>query len=763
MSDRTHNHRNDRGPATGPAADLQLGQAALREPRDQATATAVERADLGAVPAPLGNAHGPQLQTADRKAIDHSAPGRGPTAATDHAGKDHAAMGHAGMGMAHDMSDPAMAATMEADIRRRFWVALALTIPTVLLSPIGARLLGRELVPHGVAGWLMLALSAPIVFWSGWMFVSGAVSALRRRTLDMSVLIATGVLAAWSASVVLLLLGGMEVFFEAAAMLVTFVLFGHWMEMKSRRGTSDALRALFDLVPPTATVLRYGREVEIPTAEIAAGEVVLLRPGEKVPVDGEVLSGRTSVDEALVTGESLPVEKAPGAPVVGGSINGAGSITFRATRVGGDTVLAQIVDLVSRAQASKAPGQRLADKAAQYLVVLAVGAGIVTFLGWTLFGGVGFVMALTFAISAVVIACPDALGLATPTAVAVGTGIAARHNILIKDAATLEGLSAIDAVVLDKTGTLTEGKPVLTDVVPAPGWSEHDLLRLAAGAEVGSEHPLSRAVVAGARDRSLDVPPADAFVAVAGHGIEASVEGRAVLVGNAKLMRDRGVAIDGLEPRATALAEAGRTAVFVAIDGQPAGVIALADAIKPTAREAIRRFREAGIEVAMLTGDNRRTGEAVAQELGIDRVFAEVLPGEKATYVAKLQGEGKKVAMVGDGVNDAPALAQADVGIAIGAGADVAVETANVVLMRGDPTDVMRAWTLSKATVRKMKENLAWASVYNVLAIPVAAGVLYPRFGIMLRPEWAALLMSVSSIVVAVNAVLLRRAERLLA
>jgi P-type Cu2+ transporter len=732
-------------------------------PADHVAPAYVEPTRAEIVRAPLGHALDPHLEAGHGAAADHTAMDLAPTARMDHANMDHAAMGHGGAGMAHDMSDPAMAAAMEADIRRRFWVALALTIPTVLLSPIGTGLLGRELVPHAVAGWLMLLLSAPIVFWSGWMFVSGAAAALRRRALDMSVLIATGVLAAWGASVLLLLLGGMEVFFEAAAMLVTFVLFGHWMEMKSRRGTSDALRALFDLVPPTATVLRDGREVEIPTAEIAVGDVVLLRPGEKVPVDGEVLSGRTSIDEALVTGESLPVEKGPGAPVVGGSINGAGSVTFRATRVGADTVLAQIVDLVSRAQASKAPGQRLADKAAQVLVVLAVGAGIVTFLAWMLFGGAGFVVALTFAISAVVIACPDALGLATPTAVAVGTGIAARHNILIKDAATLEGLSAIDAVVLDKTGTLTEGKPTVTDVVAAPGWAEDDLLRLAAGAEVGSEHPLSRAVVGGASARSLTVPPAEGFAAVAGHGIEATVAGRAVLVGNEKLMRNRGIPVGGLEPTARALAEAGRTPVFVAVDGQPAGVIALADAIKPTAREAVRRLREAGIEVAMLTGDNRRTAAAVARDLGIDRVFAEVLPGDKASYVVELQGEGKKVAMVGDGVNDAPALARADVGIAIGAGADVAVETANVVLMRGDPTDVMRAWTLSKATVRKMKENLAWASVYNVLAIPVAAGVLYPRFGIMLRPEWAALLMSVSSIVVAVNAVLLRRAERSLA
>jgi Cu2+-exporting ATPase len=673
-----------------------------------------------------------------------------------HGDADHAAMDHGGM--AHDMSDPAMAAAMERDIRNRFLVALLLTIPTVLLSPLGQRFLPNLVPDDFPRDWAMLVLTTPVVFWSGWIFISGAYRALRYRTLDMSVLIATGVLAAYVASVLLMVVGGEEVFFEAAAMLVTFVLFGHWMEMKSRRGTTDALRALFDLVPPMATVLRGGREVEVPTAEIVVGDVVVLRPGEKVPVDGEILTGQTSIDEALVTGESLPVEKGPGDPVIGGSINRAGTVTFRATKVGSDTALAQIVALVQRAQSSKAPGQRLADKAAQYLVILAVGSGIVTFLAWTLFGNAGFVLALTFAISAVVIACPDALGLATPTAVAVGTGIAARHNILIKDAATLEGLSDIQAVVLDKTGTLTEGKPSLTEVA-ASGWGDTDLLRIAAGAELGSEHPLSKAIVEGARGRDIPIPQSEEFAAIAGHGVAARVEGHNVLIGNAKLMRDRGLKIAELESRAAELAAAGRTPMYVGIDGRAAGILAVADTIKPSAREAIGRFRQAGIEVVMMTGDNPRTAQAVARELGIDRVFAEVLPEQKAGYVASLQQEGKRVAMVGDGVNDAPALAQANVGIAIGAGTDVAIETARVVLMRSDPVDVMRAWELSKATVRKMKQNLGWASIYNILAIPIAAGVLYPRFGIMLRPEWSALLMSLSSIIVAVNAVLLRRVE----
>ena len=704
------------------------------------------------VRAPLGHALDPHPELDGDAAIDHAAMGHGASAG------DHAAMGHGGM--AHDMSDPDMAAAMERDMRNRFLVALLLTIPTVLYSPIGRDVFGVDLPSPIPNDWTMLLLTTPVVFWSGWIFISGAWRALRHRTLDMSVLIATGVLAAYIASVVLMVVGGEEVFFEAAAMLVTFVLFGHWMEMKSRRGTTDALRALFDLVPPTATVLRDGVEVEVPTADIVVGDTVVLRPGEKVPVDGEGLSGQTSIDEALVTGESLPVAKGPGDPVIGGSINRSGAITFRATRVGSDTALAQIVALVQQAQSSKAPGQRLADRAAQYLVILAVGSGIVTYLAWSLFGGAGFVLALTFAISAVVIACPDALGLATPTAVAVGTGIAARRNILIKDAATLEGLSAITAIVLDKTGTLTEGKPSLTDVVTAPDWGEDDLLRIAASAEVGSEHPLSEAIVAGAKARGLAVTTAEDFEAIAGHGIAARVEDRTVLIGNARLMNDRGIILGNLPQSAETLAAQGRTPVYVAIDGQTAGLLAVADTIRPSAREAVDQFRSAGIDVVMMTGDNRRTGEAVARELGIDRVFAEVLPEQKAGYVASLQAEGKNVAMVGDGVNDAPALAQADVGIAIGAGTDVAIETARVVLMRSDPLDIMRAWRLSKATVRKMKQNLAWASVYNILAIPIAAGILYPRFGIMLRPEWSALLMSVSSIIVAVNAVLLRGVER---
>src|SRR5215203_3915232 len=660
----------------------------------------------------------------------------------------------------HDMSDPNMAATMERDMRNKFFVALLLTIPTVLYSPLGMNLLGLRLPTFGLGeNVIMLLLSTPVVFYSGWIFISGAYHSLRRRTLNMSVLIATGVLAAYLFSVLITFLGG-ETFYEAAAMLVTFVLFGHWMEMRSRRGTNDALRALFDLVPPQATVIRDGEEVTIPSSEVQLGDIVILRPGDKVPVDGEVTEGETSIDEALVTGESVPVTKRPGDAVIAGSINRSGSVRFRATAVGADTTLAQIVDLVQQAQNSKAPGQRLADRAAEYLVILAVGSGIVTFLAWYFLGGAAAITAMTFAISAVVIACPDALGLATPTAVAVGTGVGARHNILIKDAATLENVSRVEVVVLDKTGTLTEGEPSLTDVVTVNGRSEEDLLRLVAPAERGSEHPLAEAIVAGARDLGIEPVHAAQFEAIAGHGIWAEVDGHTVLVGNRKLMDDSWVDVGVLEEQTAALAQEGKTPMFVAVDGQEAGLVAVADAIKPSARETLRRLEEMGIEAVMITGDNRRTAEAVARELGIERVFAEVLPPDKASYVKQLQEEGKRVAMVGDGVNDAPALAQADIGIAIGAGTDVAIETAKVVLMKSDPLDIVNAITISKATVRKMKQNLVWASIYNVLAIPVAAGVLYPSLGIVLRPEWSALLMSLSSIIVAVNAVLLKRVEQ---
>ena len=670
--------------------------------------------------------------------------------------------GHHGGGMAHDMSDPAMAATMEADIRRRFWVALALTALVALLSPMGkmSGLLPLALPPTA-RSWVLFALTTPVVFWCGWMFLSGAYHALRSRKLDMAVLIAVGVLAAYLASAYLTVIGSPDLFYEAAAMLVTFVLFGHWMEMKSRRGTSDALQALFKLVPPKARVIRGGLESEVPTAEVVRGDLLALRPGDRIPVDGEITEGQTAVDEALVTGESLPVEKKQGDSVIAGSINGAGAVKFKATGVGEETTLARIAKLVETAQNSKAPGQRLADKAAAYLVVLAVSVGIITFVAWRFGAGASFLTALTFAISAIVIACPDALGLATPTAVAVGTGLGAKHNILIKDAATLEGTSRITSVAFDKTGTLTEGRPTVSAVYAAEGTDEDEAVRLLAAAERNSSHPLAVAILAEAERRKL---PATAqvkdFQNVAGHGLQATIDGKDVLVGNASLFADKKVALDPIQTGIDDQLAAGRTMILLALDGKAAAVIGVTDPVKPSALRAVAELRKLGIKTAMVSGDNKAVAERVGKEIGIDRVFAEVLPGNKADYVKKLQGEGEFVAMVGDGVNDAPALAQADIGIAIGAGTDVAIEAAKIVLMKSDPLDIVNAILLSKATVRKMKQNLVWASVYNVLAIPIAAGVFYHAWGWSLRPEVSALLMSASSIIVAVNAVMLRRSEK---
>ena len=655
------------------------------------------------------------------------------------------------------MTDPRMAKQMEADMRRRFWISLLLTVPIVLYSPLGVSLFRITLpTPIPVNG-LLLLLATPVVFWAGSIFITGTYYSLRARKLNMAVLIATGVLAAYAGSVILMLTVGGETFFDAAAMLVTFVLFGHWMEMKSRRGTSEALRALFDLIPPQATVIRDGREQTIPSAEIVKDDIVILRPGDKVPVDGEIIEGQSSIDESLVTGESIPVFKEKGGKVVGGSVNQTGVVKFRATQVGSETVLAQIIKMVETAQNSKAPGQRIADKAAAILVIVAIGSGLLTFFGWFIIGGAPIITALTFAISAIVIACPDALGLATPTAVAVGTGIGAKHNILIKNAATLENTSRLTAIVLDKTGTLTEGKPKVTDVIAMDDFSETNVLEYEAGIEIGSNHPLAKAIVDEAEAKKVKPMPIENFSSVAGHGLKATVKGKTVLVGTEKLMQDNKVDVQGAKEAMAKLA--GKTLSLLAVDGKLKGIIAAADTPRPSAKKAIEGLRALGIEVAMMTGDHQTVADAVAKELGIERVFAQVLPEHKADHVKKLQQEGKFVAMVGDGINDAPALAQADIGIAIGAGTDVAVETGDIVLMKSDPVDILSAIILSKATVRKMKQNLWWASIYNVLAIPVAAGVFYPSWGIMLRPEFSALLMSVSSIIVATNAVLLKRVE----
>ncbi len=666
------------------------------------------------------------------------------------------------MGMDHTgLAGRDMAKLMEEDIKNKFFFSLILTIPIILYSPFGKSLLHINLPTPLPVQWLLFLLTTPVFFYGGWLFLYSSFYELKERKLGMSVLIAIGITAAYVFSIVLTLLGSMDSFYEAAAMLITFVLFGHWMEMKSRKGTSDALQALFNLVPPQARILRNGKEEMIPTAEVKIGDILLLKPGDKVPVDGEIISGDTAIDESLVTGESIPVEKKKGDTVIGGSINQSGSVQFKATKVGADTALAQIVKMVETAQNSKAPGQRLADKFATYLVILAVGSGLITFFVWSLVLHQPFLLALTFAISAVVIACPDALGLATPTAVAVGTGLGAKHNILIKDAQTLEQVSKIQAVAMDKTGTLTEGKPIITDTIAAKGFTEDVVLTFIGAAEAKSGHPLSKAILNEVQKRKLALPKnVEKFTSLSGRGVEATVGEKRILVGTIKLMQERKIVMEPIQKDIDRLLTQGKTIMLLGVNGEIAGIAAAQDPIKPTAKIAVQKMKELGLEVAMITGDNKATAEAIGKQLGIERIFAEVLPEDKAKYVKKLQDEGKFVAMVGDGVNDAPALATANIGIAIGAGTDVAIETAKVVLMKSDPTDIIRAIRLSKATVWKMKQNLFWAAIYNVLAIPIAAGVLYPRFGISLRPEIAALLMSISSIIVAVNAVSLKRAEK---
>ncbi|MFA5991749.1 MAG: copper-translocating P-type ATPase [Candidatus Doudnabacteria bacterium] len=679
----------------------------------------------------------------------------------EHADHDMQNMSH----MDHEsaMTNPQMAKKMEADMRRRFWVSLVLSIPIFLLSPVGSFVFKYSLPENFPVNWILLLLTTPIVFWTGSIFITGTYYSLKAKKLNMAVLIATGVLAAYLFSVLLTFIGSKETFYEAAALLVTFVLFGHWMEMKSRKGTSDSLRALFDLVPPKATVIRGGKDLTIPSAEIVKNDIVVVKPGDKIPVDGEVTEGESTIDESLVTGESIPTSKIIGDKVVGGSVNITGVIKFKATKVGSETVLAQIIKMVETAQNSKAPGQRIADRWAGRLVIVAISAGLITFFSWYFFGNVTTLTALTFAISAVVIACPDALGLATPTAVAVGTGIGAKNNILIKDAATLENTSRLTAIVLDKTGTLTEGKPKVTDIVGFNGFSEQDVLIYEATVAGGSNHPISKSITDEAKNRKLVLKQGSQLASIAGFGIKGTIDGKAIFSGKEKLLQNNNIDTSAGRAEIDNLSSQGKTISILSVDGKLAGVIAVADTIKATSKKAILELKKLGLEVAMITGDNQKVAEAVGKELGIDRIFAEVLPGDKAGHVKKLQDEGKFVGMVGDGINDAPALAQADIGIAIGAGTDVAIETASIVLMKSDPYDIVAAIRLSKATVAKMKQNLFWAAIYNLLAIPVAAGVFYPSFGLLLRPEISALLMSASSIIVATNAVLLKRVEKKLA
>ncbi|GGS09080.1 copper-translocating P-type ATPase [Deinococcus sedimenti] len=672
---------------------------------------------------------------------------------------------------AHDHHDHAAHASMGSDehaghgehmvqgMLRRFVVSVVLTVPVVLYSPIGETFGFTAMPPFGLSmAWFGLLLSTPVVWWGGWPFISAAWRALRRGEANMMTLIATGILVSWTFSVyATFALRGADVFFEAAAMLTTLSLLGHWLEMRSRFATGRAVEALLNLAPSTARVVRDGQEVDVPLEQVVVGNLLAVRPGDRVPVDGEVTGGSSYVDESMITGEPIPVAKTAGAKVTGGTVNQNGAFQFRATAVGADTALSRIVQMVQNAQASKAPAQRLADQAGKYLVFVALGSGLLAFVAWFFLGGQGVVFALTAAVSAIVIACPDALALATPTAITVGVGRGAREGVLFKNATALEATAGVDTVVFDKTGTLTEGKPALTDLIPAAGTSETDLLRLAASADQPSQHPLAEAIVKGAQDRGVEVVPPDAFDSVPGHGVQATVEGRQVLIGNRKLMDREGVALGSLPGDVDRLAADGKTAMYVAADGRALGVVAVADTIRASARQAVSALHALNVKTVMLTGDNRHTAEAVARQLGMDTVLADVLPGDKAAKITELQAQGRTVAMVGDGVNDAPALAQADVGVAIGAGTDVAVETADVVLVRSNPADVAGSISLARQVRGKIKQNLFWAAIYNLLAIPFAAGVLYPAYGILLRPEWAALLMSASTVIVTVNALMLNR------
>jgi len=664
--------------------------------------------------------------------------------------EEHAAMGH-GEHAGHG-------AAMVADLFRRLIISTLLSLPLIIFSPIGGNLGLPGKPPFGLSmGLFGFLLATPVVWWGGWPFISAAWRALRIGEVNMMTLIALGILVSYAYSVAATFLFSGEVFYEAAAMLTSFSLAGHWLEMRSRFATGQAVEALLKLAPATARVRRGEVETDIPLEEVVVGDEIVVRPGDRVPVDGAVISGSSYVDESMITGEPIPVAKNEGKKVIGGTVNQTGAFTFRATAVGADTALSRIVQMVQNAQASKAPAQRLADQAGKYLVYVALGSGLLAFVVWYLFGGQGFLFALTAAVSTIVIACPDALALATPTAITVGVGKGAREGVLFKNATALEGTAGIDTVIFDKTGTLTQGRPALADVIAADGFAEQELLRLAASADQPSQHPLAEAIVAGAKRHGIEIVQPENFDSIPGHGVEASVEGRRVLIGNKRLMEREGVEASQLDGRVQTLTSDGKTAMYVAVDRRIAGVVAVADTIRESARQAVRTLREFGIQTVMLTGDNRRTADAVARQLQMDQVIAEVLPEDKAQKVAELQAAGRKVSMVGDGVNDAPALAQADVGIAIGAGTDVAVETADVVLVKNDPADVSRSIQLARRVRGKIKQNLFWAAIYNIIAIPVAAGALYPSLGVLLRPEWAALAMSASTVTVTINALLLNQ------
>ncbi len=650
------------------------------------------------------------------------------------------------------------------DLYRRLIISAVLTAP-VLFAVMGGELLRLAWIPAFLMSpWLQLTLITPVMFYAGWPIHRTGWRALSHRTADMNSLITLGTVAAFGYSVVVTFLPGVlpqglrQVYFEAVGVILTLILVGRLLETKAKASTGEAIRTLIGLQPRTARVQRDGQELDVSIDEVRVGDVVVMRPGEKLPVDGEVTSGASAVDESMVTGEPIPVTKVAGDTVIGATINTTGALSYRATKVGADTMLSQIIKMVREAQGSKAPIQRLADKVSGYFVPVVITIAIWTFAAWMLFGPPPmFIFALVATVSVLIIACPCALGLATPMSITVGTGKGATHGILIRSAEALETAHKLDTIILDKTGTITKGTPALTDVFPAAGIDENELLAGVAAAERASEHPLATAIVAGAADRGLKLPDVTDFDSITGQGVTAQVDGQVVLVGNRRLLEASGVAVEPLLASHDWLAQQGKTPMLVAIGGHAAGVIGVADTLKEGSAAAVAALERRGIEVVMMTGDNRATAAAIASQVGIRRVVAEVLPEHKAAEVRRLQAEGKIVGMVGDGINDAPALAQADVGSAIGTGTDVAIESSDITLISGALSGVVTAVDLSRATMRNIKQNLSFAFLYNTLGIPVAAGALYPAFGITLSPIIAAGAMALSSLSVVANANRLRR------
>jgi len=657
------------------------------------------------------------------------------------------------------------------DMTRRFWIALALTLPVFVID-MAAHVGGIHLLPAQTSNWVSFALATPAVLWGGWPFFERGWQSVKTRNLNMFTLIAMGTGVAYIYSVVATLApqlfpqafrdmhGAVAVYFEAAAVITVLVLLGQVLELRARAQTSGAIRALLGLAPKTARRISQAGDEDIDIDAIAVGDLLRVRPGEKIPIDGVVTEGSSLVDESLVTGESMPVKKAVGTKVIGGTVNQSGGLVMRAEKIGRDTMLARIVDLVARAQRSRAPVQRLADMVAGWFVPVVIVVAIAAFAVWAMFGPEPrLAYALVAAVTVLIIACPCALGLATPMSIMVGVGRGARSGILIRDAEALERMEKVDTLVIDKTGTLTEGKPKVVAVVPADGFERNELLRLAASVERASEHPLAFAILNAAKDESIELRDVQNFDSPVGKGALGTVDGRRIVIGNAVIMQQSSIDIRMLEAEARTQRERGATAIYVAVDGRAAGIIAIADPIKPSAQDAIRQLRDDGLRIVMLTGDNVTTAQAVAKTLGITEVEADVLPERKGDVVARLRSEGRVVAMAGDGINDAPALAAADVGIAMGSGTDVAIESSGITLLRGDLIGLVEARLLSRATMRNIRQNLVFAFLYNAAGIPVAAGLLYPTFGILLSPMLAAAAMALSSVSVIGNALRLSRAK----